>query len=68
LEQAKKEGFEWLVVSGHVNSRTPQYWREKFQDKDWRLRDDLAERLKTDLNLPEDWRTTLIVKNYAYEL
>jgi SAM-dependent methyltransferase len=66
LAQAKAEGFEWLVVSGHVNSQFPKYWREKFEDRDWRLRDDLAERLKVNLNLPEDWRTTLIAKNYSY--
>jgi cyclopropane fatty-acyl-phospholipid synthase-like methyltransferase len=68
LEQAKREGFEWLVVSGHVNSQFPQYWRNKFQDKEWVIRDDLAERLKANLRLPEDWRTTLILKKYTFEL
>lgn len=68
LAQAKAEGFEWLVVSGHVTSQFPKFWRERFEDRDWRLRDDLAERLKVNLNLPEDWRTTLILKNYSYEL
>jgi SAM-dependent methyltransferase len=66
--QAKREGYEWLVVSGHVNSQWPKFWRDRFQDRDWRLRDDLAERLKVRLNLPEDWRCTLILKNYSYEL
>jgi hypothetical protein len=56
------------VVSGHVNSQFPQYWRNKFQDKEWVIRDDLAERLKANLRLPEDWRTTLILKKYTFEL
>lgn len=60
LDQAKKEGFEWLIVSGHVNSQPADYWRAKFGDKEWRLRDDLAEKFKKDLKLPEDWRCTLI--------
>jgi SAM-dependent methyltransferase len=63
LAQAKAEGYEWLVVSGHVNSQFPQYWREKFQDDEWRLRDDLAERLKKELCLPDDWRCTLILES-----
>lgn len=63
LEQAKREGFEWLVVSGHVTSALPEFWRSKFQDRSWRIRDDLAKRFKADLNLPDDWRTTLIVEN-----
>lgn len=67
LAQAKREGYEWLVVSGHVTSAWPTFWREKFEDRDWRLRDDLAERFKVALNLPEDWRTALILKNYSYE-
>lgn len=61
--QAVKDGFEWLIVSGHVNSQLPQYWREKFQDGKWRLRDDLAEKLKKDLALPDDWRCTIIAEN-----
>ena len=68
LAQAKKEGFEWLVVSGHVNSQFPDYWLKKFVDKQWRYREDLARRFKVELNLPEDWRTTLIMKNYSYDL
>jgi len=68
LEQAKREGFEWLVVSGHVNSQFPSYWLKKFVDKEWRYRDDLARRFRVDLNLPEDWRTTLILKKYSYDL
>lgn len=66
IERAKRDGFEWLIVSGHVNSQFPEYWREKFQDDKWRISDDLAERLKKDLNLPEDWRTTLIVQNITW--
>jgi len=62
-EQARREGFEWLIVSGHVNSQWPNYWREKFEDEKWHLRDDLSERFKKDLKLPEDWRTTLILSN-----
>jgi len=68
LEQAKREGFEWLVVSGHVNSQFPDYWLKKFVDKQWRYREDLARRFRVDLNLPEDWRTTLIMKKYSYDL
>jgi len=63
LAQAKREGYEWLVVSGHVNSQWPEYWIEKFEDEKWRVRNDLSERFKWDLKLPEDWRTTLIVEN-----
>lgn len=66
LAQAKAEGFEWLVVSGHVNSQFPQYWREKFQDDKWQLRDDLSERFKRDLHLPEDWRCTILLENTRY--
>jgi len=62
-EQAKREGFEWLIVSGHVNSQFPQYWYEKFEDKKWRIRHELSERFKKELNLPEDWRTTIILEN-----
>jgi len=61
--KAVEDGYEWLVVSGHVNSQFPEYWREKFQDEKWKIRDDLAEKLKRDLNLPEDWRCTLILEN-----
>jgi hypothetical protein len=68
LAQAKREGFEWLVVSGHVNSQFPDYWLKKFVDKEWRYREDLARRFRVELNLPEDWRTTLILKKYSYEL
>jgi hypothetical protein len=63
LAQAKKEGFEWLVVSGHVNSQFPKYWLEKFEDDAWKNRANLAEKLKSKLNLPPDWRTTLILEN-----
>jgi len=63
VAQAKVEGFEWLVASGHVNSQLPSYWLEKFLDEDWRNREDLSEKLKKDLTLPEDWRTTLILEN-----
>jgi len=61
-EQAKREGFEWLIVSGHVTSMPPEFWRKKFEDKEWRLRDDLAERFKKELKLPEDWRTTIFAE------
>jgi ubiquinone/menaquinone biosynthesis C-methylase UbiE len=61
-EQARREGFEWLVVSGHVNSQFPQYWINKFVDNEWINREDLAEKMKKDLHLPEDWRTTLILE------
>lgn len=63
IEQAKREGFEWLVVSGHVNSRLPQYWLERFEDDDWRQREDLANRIRQNLKLPDDWRTTLILED-----
>jgi len=63
LEQAKREGYEWLVVSGHINMQLPIYWREKFEDNKWRIRDELADRLRRELKLPEDWRTTLILEN-----
>jgi cyclopropane fatty-acyl-phospholipid synthase-like methyltransferase len=62
-EQARREGYEWLIVSGHVNSQFPDYWREKFQDDKWKIRDDLVEHFKRELNLPEDWRCTLVVEN-----
>jgi hypothetical protein len=68
LAQAKSEGFEWLIVSGHVNSQFPNYWLEKCVDNNWKQRSDLAERLKVDLKLPDDWRATLILKNYSYDL
>ena len=68
LAQAKKDGFEWLVISGHVNSQFPNYWLKKFVDKQWRYREDLARRFKVEMNLPEDWRTTLILRNYSYDL
>lgn len=68
LDQAKSEGFEWLVVSGHVNSQFPDYWLKKFVDKEWRYREDLSRRFKVELNLPEDWRCTPILKRYSYDL
>ena len=68
VEQAKKEDFEWLIASGHVNSQFPSYWLQKFVDNDWKNRADIAERFKIDLSLPEDWRTTLFLKKYAFEL
>jgi len=61
--KAVEDGFEWLIVSGHVNSQFPEYWREKFEDDRWKIRDDLAEKFRRDLNLPEDWRCTLFVEN-----
>ena len=67
MEQSKKDGFEWLTVSGHVNSQFPKYWCEKFEDEDWKLRDDLSEKLKEDLSLPLDWRTTLILEKQSRE-
>lgn len=60
--QAVKEGYEWLIASGHVNSQFPEYWNKKFEDAEWQLRPDLSEKLKTDLHLPEDWRTTIIAE------
>jgi ubiquinone/menaquinone biosynthesis C-methylase UbiE len=65
-EQAKTEGYEWLIVSGHVNSQFPEYWRNKFQDEKWKIRDDLAERFKRELTLPEDWRCTIIAENSCW--
>jgi len=65
-EQAKTEGYEWLIVSGHVNSQFPEYWRNKFQDEKWKIRDDLAERFKRELTLPEDWRCTIIAENTCW--
>jgi len=61
--KAVEDGYEWLVVSGHVTSQFPEFWRKKFQDKKWRIRDDLAEKFKKDLNLPPDWRCTIICEN-----
>ena len=63
IEQAKREGFEWLVASGHVCCEAPQVWIDKFVDSNWVYRDDLAERLRRELHLPEDWRTTIILEN-----
>lgn len=63
LAQAKREGFEWLVVSGHVTGETPQWWIDKFVDEDWKVREDLADKMRRDLNLPDDWRCTLILEN-----
>jgi hypothetical protein len=65
-EQAKREGYEWLIVSGHVNSQFPDYWIQKFVDDEWRLRADLSEKFKKELSLPEDWRTTLILENATW--
>ena len=65
LAQAKSEGFEWLVASGHVTCRVPDFWEKKFADSHWVLRTDLAERLKRELKLPEDWRTTIILENVS---
>lgn len=62
IRQAKEEGFEWLVVSGHVNSQFPDYWIEKFVDSEWTYRADLSARFKKELSLPEDWRSTLILE------
>jgi len=64
--KAVENGYEWLVVSGHINSQFPSYWRQKFQDSKWKIRDDLAEKFKRDLNLPEDWRCTLFVENTSW--
>jgi hypothetical protein len=66
VAQAKREGFEWLVASGHINSQLPSYWLEKFVDDKWKNRADLAEKLKTDLHLPDDWRTTLVLENIKW--
>lgn len=63
IAQARAEGFDWLIVSGHVTCDTPQWWIDKFVDDDWKNRSDLAEKFKKDLNLPEDWRCTLILSN-----
>lgn len=66
LAQAKAEGYEWLVVSGHVTSQTPEWWLEKFEDDDWKQRNDLAERFKRELKLPEDWRCTIILEDTKF--
>ena len=63
LQQAREEGFEWLVVSGHLTSQFPDWWIEKFVDDEWKYRHDLELRFKQELSLPEDWRTTLILEN-----
>lgn len=63
IEQAKNEGFEWLIASGHVTCQPPEWWIKKFEDEKWVHREDLAERLKKELHLPEDWRTTIILEN-----
>ena len=43
--------------------------KRKFEDAEWRIRDDVSGTFKRVLPLPEDWRTTLIVervpKDYA---
>lgn len=61
LEQAKMEGFEWLVASGHINSQTPNYWLKKLEDADWKNKSDLVQIFKQDM--PIDWRTTMILSN-----
>lgn len=63
--QAKREGFEWLVASGHVTCQPPEWWINKFVDSNWVYRADLAEKLRRELHLPEDWRTTIILENVA---
>jgi 2-polyprenyl-3-methyl-5-hydroxy-6-metoxy-1,4-benzoquinol methylase len=65
IEQAKREGFEWLIASGHVCSEMPEWWINKFEDSNWVHRADLAEKLRRILHLPEDWRTTIILENVA---
>lgn len=65
LAQAKKDGYEWLTVSGHVLSQFPDYWRRKLEDEEWKLRDDLSQEMRHSMNLPEDWRTTLILEKQA---
>jgi cyclopropane fatty-acyl-phospholipid synthase-like methyltransferase len=65
IAQAKREGFEWLVASGHVCCEMPQFWIDKFVDSNWVLREDLSERLRRELHLPEDWRTTIILENIS---
>jgi len=62
-KKAVEDGFEWLIISGHVNLQMNDYWREKFEDDKWRLRDDLADRLRRELKLPEDWRCTIVAEN-----
>jgi hypothetical protein len=61
LDQAKLDGFEWLLASGHVNSQFPAYWLHKLEDEKWKQRDDLANEFKK--KLPVDWRTTIILEN-----
>ena len=63
IEQAKREGFEWLIASGHVTCQPPEWWLKKFEDENWVHRADLAEKLRRELHLPEDWRTTIILEN-----
>jgi len=65
VAQAKREGFEWLIASGHVTCQAQKFWINKFVDSNWVLREDLSEKLRKELHLPEDWRTTLILENVA---
>jgi len=62
-QQAREEGYEWLIVSGHVTSQTRGWWLDKLEDDKWRHRADLEKRFKRDLPLPDDWRTTVFLEN-----
>lgn len=63
MDQAKREGYDWLTASGHVNSQLPQYWVNLFEDEEWEYRKDLANSFRVrGLRLPQDWRTTLIME------
>jgi len=61
IAQARRDGFEWLVASGHINSQLPLYWFHKLEDDKWKHREDLETKFKKDL--PRDWRTTIILEN-----
>jgi len=52
IAQAKREGFEWLM-----------WWLEKWEDDAWKQREDLAERMRRELRLPDDWRSVVILEN-----
>lgn len=66
IDKARRDGFDWLIVSGHVNSQLPEWWLERFEDEDWRQREDLAKRMRRDLKLPDDWRTTILLENVSW--
>lgn len=60
-EEISRE-WEWLAISGHVCSKMPEFWRNKLENKHWKIHDELSDKLIIDLQLGEDWRCSLILK------